>query len=116
MAVHWHKDIRNIPRFSGSDLDQFVQENKKVKVSSDRGYKFFLEGYVHDIFGELITRYDTLGIRYKPSAYSSYKVTVFDLIQVSVNPFPKFHPSILVIYDSHIYFDSCLNKFQSIFK
>ena len=47
----WHKSLRNITVISGENLDKFVNKQGVGKQTSVRGYKFFLEGYIHNVEG-----------------------------------------------------------------
>lgn len=49
----WHLCLSSLPEFSSVILEEFIDSNKATKVKSDRGYKFFLEGYVHQFEGRL---------------------------------------------------------------
>ena len=60
----WHSNLQNLPPFSWARVESFVKINSEVQVTSERGYKFFLEGYIHDFQGELRGRYcNILGSR-----------------------------------------------------
>ena len=47
----WHKYLGRLPTFRCGELEKHILENKAVKVTSEKGYKFFLEGYIHDFEG-----------------------------------------------------------------
>jgi hypothetical protein len=47
----WGKNLRNLPVVSGEVMDNFVQKQSLAKETSLRGYKFFLESYVHEFEG-----------------------------------------------------------------
>ena len=48
----WHKCLANLPPLTDAMLDELIARKKAVEVKSQRGYKFFLEGYVHDFEGK----------------------------------------------------------------
>ena len=48
----WHRHLGRVPTFTGAMLDDIVARNSKT--TSDRGYTFFIEGYVHDFKGERV--------------------------------------------------------------
>jgi hypothetical protein len=49
--VNWSKRLINIPIISGEEMDNFVKKQAIAKETSLRGYKFFIENYIHDIEG-----------------------------------------------------------------
>ena len=50
-AVGWSTLLSVLPKLTGEAVDQFVKKQCVAKETSVRGYKFFLESYVHDVAG-----------------------------------------------------------------
>ena len=48
----WHKNLSILPVLPAGFIESFVEQQKTVAVTSERGYKFFLEGFVHDFEGK----------------------------------------------------------------
>ena len=53
-VVNWHINLRVLPRLCAEGVEQFITQYRVVKETSVRGYKFFLEGYVHDVEGTVL--------------------------------------------------------------
>jgi len=51
--VFWHTNLKVLPHLQAEVIDNFISANNVVKETSIRGYKFFLEGFVHDVEGKL---------------------------------------------------------------
>ena len=51
MADVWHTDLRKLPQISGKAVDDFVKLRCVANETGVRGYKFFLEQYIHDVTG-----------------------------------------------------------------
>jgi hypothetical protein len=49
--VRWGKNLQNLPVVSREVMDNFVKKQSLAKATSLRGYKFFLESYIHDVEG-----------------------------------------------------------------
>jgi hypothetical protein len=49
----WHTNLTVMPRVSGECVENFVSQQSVSKDTSIRGYKFFLENYIHDVQGTL---------------------------------------------------------------
>ena len=49
----WHTNLTVLSRLSGECVDNFVSQQSIAKETSVRGYKFFLENYIHDVQGTL---------------------------------------------------------------
>ena len=50
----WHTNLTVLPRLSGECVDNFVSQQSIAKETIIRGYKFFLENYIHDVQGTLM--------------------------------------------------------------
>ena len=46
-----HKNLDQIPVITGSFIEKFAQENLPIKATLSRGYKFYHEGFIHDVQG-----------------------------------------------------------------
>jgi len=55
MMAGWHKTVGIIPFISGSIIDEFVKKQSLAEETSVRGYKFFLESYIHDAEGTFVS-------------------------------------------------------------
>ena len=60
----WHKNLTVLPRLSADGYDHFIEKHQVVKETTVRGYKFFLESYVHDVEGKFCeVSIQTAGVR-----------------------------------------------------
>ena len=50
----WHTTLSVLPFISDDTLDKFVWKQSIAKETSIRGYKFFLENYIHKFEGTLL--------------------------------------------------------------
>ena len=48
----WHSSLSVLPKISGDAVDRFVSLQAIAQETSLRGYKFFLESYIHDVKGK----------------------------------------------------------------
>lgn len=48
----WHSTLSILPHISGEAIDNFVSSENVVNETTIRGYKFFLENYIHDVQGK----------------------------------------------------------------
>jgi len=53
VAAFWHTNLNVLSHLEAQLIDDFVSVNNVVKETSIGGYKFFLEGFVHDVKGKL---------------------------------------------------------------
>ena len=51
VSEFWHKNFDQIPVITGSFIQKFAQENLPIKATLSRGYKFYHEGFIHDVQG-----------------------------------------------------------------
>lgn len=51
MADVWHTDLSHFPTVCGQAVDDFVSMRCVANETGVRGYKFFLEQYIHDFQG-----------------------------------------------------------------
>ena len=51
VSEFWHKNLDQIPVITGSFIEKFAQENLPIKATLSRGYKFYHEGFIHDVQG-----------------------------------------------------------------
>ena len=56
----WHTSLKVLPRISGETVKYFVSQQYVAIQASVRGYKFFLEGYIHDVQGKSLVRYSAV--------------------------------------------------------
>jgi hypothetical protein len=47
----WSTLLSLLPAITGVTVDEFVRQQAIAKETSIRGYKFFLESYIHDVQG-----------------------------------------------------------------
>ena len=47
----WHKNF--LPELPASFIESLLKQQKTVAVTSDKAYKFFIEGYVHEFEGKI---------------------------------------------------------------
>jgi hypothetical protein len=50
--VVWHTSLTALPNIPGDTVERFVSMPSVAKETSLRGYKFFLESYIHDVQGK----------------------------------------------------------------
>lgn len=48
-AKIWTKKLKRLPKFSIVHIANYISENGKDRAF-DKGYKFFIESYIHDAF------------------------------------------------------------------
>ena len=48
----WHGGLSVLPTISGGEVDRIVNLQSVLRETSVRGYKFFLEQYIHDVEGK----------------------------------------------------------------
>jgi hypothetical protein len=51
IVERWHTLLSVLPTLSGDSVDNFVKQQCVAKETSLRGYKFFVESYIHDVQG-----------------------------------------------------------------
>ena len=51
VSEFWHKNLDQIPVITGSFIEKFARENLPIKATLSRGYKFYHEGFIHDVQG-----------------------------------------------------------------
>ena len=61
--VVWHSSLFSLPSFPEGAIGNLIEKKKSVKFTSSRAYKFFLEGYIHDVKGEMKESPKTLPIK-----------------------------------------------------
>lgn len=50
--VFWHKNLQDVPIFPEGAIGTIIERLKNVKFTTSRAYKFFLEGFIHEVEGE----------------------------------------------------------------
>jgi hypothetical protein len=52
VSMEWHLNLSVLPKLTGETVDKFVSQQSVAKETSNRGYKFYLESYIHDVQGK----------------------------------------------------------------
>ena len=47
----WQSYLFDLPPLSDTMIDYFIKGRKAVQVTSEKTYKFYLEGYIHSVEG-----------------------------------------------------------------
>jgi hypothetical protein len=54
MALFWHRNIKVLPSITFSFLENFYKINCLVVSTTNKAYKFFMEGYIHEFEGNCL--------------------------------------------------------------
>lgn len=46
----WQKNLQCIKHFNFGDAQKFFEEHGSTQQQHSRGYKFFVEGFIHDVW------------------------------------------------------------------
>jgi len=80
----FRRNLTVLPHLDANELDKFIEKERVVKETSIRGYRFFLEGYVHDVEGWFyLFLYDGLqqvGNILSVKLYISYQYLLEDIV------------------------------------
>ena len=49
--IKWHKNLTVLPVISAAAVERFISTENVVKETTIRGYKFFVESYIHNVEG-----------------------------------------------------------------
>lgn len=56
----WHQNLSVLPVLPANFIELFTDQQKAVAVTSNRAYKFFIEGYVHKFEGKFRPTYSSI--------------------------------------------------------
>ena len=68
MALFWHKNIKVLPLITYSFVESFYKINCLVASTSNKAYKFFMEGYIHEFEG-IFTSLHCLSVSVQRNVY-----------------------------------------------